>query len=297
MKKLIYIGAAALLAAGMLVSCSGKDADKDNKGISLSDYKDMTAGDSLAFYIGQFTALEYWQMASQDSTFMTEEARNEFLKGLRAGYESVGDKDAYNTGFYKGVQLAMQFKEFDKEFEISAKKSYIFDALKDGLRNDSAVNMSDAQLGFAQIQNSLEARKEAKDRDAAQKLLKEAGAKGKWTVITPELYAAPGGQPGNGAQVKDGSEIGIECVISRMDGTAIDQRNNASIIVGKSYPGPMTQAMLVMRVGETKTFYTTALSLYGRTCGRYRVEPTEILKFQLTVKPADKTVKEDDGSY
>lgn len=294
LKSALYTASAAIAMAAMLASCSGNNNDK-GESRTLADYKDLSAGDSVAFYLGQLSALDYWQMTRQDTIMASQESRDQFLKGLRAGYDAVRDNDAYNRGYYTGVQMAMQMKEFNSEYETTSNKSVLFDAISDGLRNDSAVNPSDAQMGFSQITEQLGARKEQKDRETAKGLLQaEAKAKG-WTKITDDLYASPAQGAGDGAQIKDGDNISISFNVSTLDGKEIDRRENLDLVVGKMYVGPITQAVKTMKIGQIRTFYASASALLGRMYARYGLKATDLVQFTISAKPAQPKAVTDES--
>lgn len=285
-RSILYAAASAALSVSMLASCSGKDGD-ESKAASLADYKDLSAGDSVAFYIGQITALDYWQAAQQDTVMKSRESRDQFLKGLRAGYEAVRDNDAYNRGYYTGVQLAMQLKEFGEDYETTVNRQVVFDAFADGLRNDSAINPSDAQMNFNQVTDALNARKEAKDKAAAQEILKkEAAAKG-WQMVNDGLYASKATGPEDTPLLKDGDAVKVSLSVAGVNGTEIDRRENADLIVGKAYPGPVTQALLSMRLGQTRTFFTYAQAIFGRMFARYGMKATDIVAIRISTSKAE----------
>lgn len=288
----------ALLALGASVVMSSCSGDKSTSGQvrPMSEFKNMSAGDSVAYYVGEMSALEYWQNARRDTVMMSQEARDNYLKGLRAGYDAVRDNDAYNLGYYAGVQLARQMKEFTEDYSTTVNKSVLIGALEDGLQNDSILNPGDVQQGFNEVTRVLQERKEAKDRQTAQEELKKIGETKKLQMITPSLY---GGESSGGAgeNVKEGQQVGFLMKIANLEGKSIDRRENPDMVVGKMYPGPATLGMLTMKIGETRTFYTFAQALLGRFAQRYGLKQGEIITFTITLSaPQTQSTVSDDSA-
>ncbi|MDE6273043.1 MAG: FKBP-type peptidyl-prolyl cis-trans isomerase N-terminal domain-containing protein [Muribaculaceae bacterium] len=291
-----YAASAAILALTALASCSG-NSEGDNKVRQMADYKGMSAGDSVAYYVGQMASFEYWQAARQDTLMQSREARDAYLKGLRAGYDALRDDDAYNQGYYMGMQLAMQMKEFSGDFNTSVNKSILVNSFEDGLKNDSILDRGEVQRGFTEVTSALQARKEAEDRKLAEEELKKAGTASKWQAVNPSLYAETG-KGGEGALVKEGESVGFSMIISDTKGKPIDRRENPDMVVGKMYAGPVTQAILTMKIGETRTFHTYANALLGRFAQRYGMKGTEIVSFTITLSKAEAqpVVNEESGN-
>lgn len=285
MKK-FNIVAGALAAVAILASCSGNEGGSGKK-ISISDYKNMTVGDSVAYYFGQLSATEYWQVAAGDTTLKSRESRDQFLKGLRAGFDAVKDNDAYNMGYYKGVALAMQMKELEKEYETKVNKKVLFDGYDYALQSDSAVNVSEVNEEFMKIQESIATRKEAKDRKEAAEVLKKEGAAKKWTRINDTLYGGPVATAGQGANLREGDAINLAISVNTIAGVQIDRRENLDLTVGQMLPAPVTQALLTMKMGETRKFYTPAFEFFGRAYARYNLKPTDVIELTLTAGKAE----------
>ncbi len=294
MKIRKYAASAAILFLAVLASCSGK-SEGDNEVRQLSDYNGMSAGDSVAYYVGQVASLEYWQAARQDTLMQSREARDAYLKGLRAGYDALRDDDAYNQGYYMGMQLAMQMKDFTGDFNTTVNKSILINSFEDGLKNDSILNKGDVQRGFTEVTSALQARKEADDRKSAEQELQKAGAASKWQAINPSLYAEAG-KGGEGAVVKEGESVGFSMIINNDKGKPVDRRDNPDMVVGKTYAGPVTQAVLTMKVGETRTFHTYANALLGRFAQRYGMKGPEIVSFTITLSKAEPQPEVNDES-
>lgn len=269
-----------ILCLPLLASCGGNGSDN---GKSMADYKDATAADSMIFYFGQLRAADYWREAQADTTLATRESRDEFLRGLRAGMDAVRDKDAYNQGVYVGIQLAMNMKEMQEGYDIKFNRDILFDAISDGLRNDSAVDMSEATKEYTRLINDLNQQKEERDRAKGREALAAEAKALKMTKINDDLYAAAPTKPGTGDVVKLGDNVSVVMDIAVVGGEMIDNQATPSLKVGSRLVGPVTEALLTMRPGETREFLTTPPALMGRMYLRRGLNANDILKLTITV--------------
>lgn len=286
-KSLLAAGAAILL----LASCSNEKKGENNR--SLADYGEITTPDSLLYYFGQLRAADYWQFAKSDSVLSSRQSRDEYLKGLRAGLDAAKDNDAYNQGLYVGIQLAMNMKEFSEEYGVDLNRKIVYSAIEDGLLNDSAVNTAEANRMFRQVLERLNMRKEENDRATAIATLSEAAKAGKWNKISDTLYGGLIKTPGEGPVVKEGDFVGVELEVNDTDGKEIDRRSMERIKVGQSFPGPVTEAISTMNIGEIRSFYTTGPAMFGRLSSRYNVKPTQILTFTVKLSAPAAPVSEE----
>lgn len=285
-------GVLAIASMGLMSACSG-NSSSDNKVRPISDYKNMTSGDSVAYYIGQASALDYWRIAETDTAMQTRESRDQFLKGMRAGLEGVRDNDAYNEGYYMGVQMAMQMKEFSEDFNTSYNKEILINSYTDGLKSDTILDAGKLQQEYTELVNSLNARKEAADKAEAESKLKDEAKKLKLQAINAALYAKAG-KGGEGNLLKAGDKIGISITIKDASGKDIDRRDQPEVEVGKMYAGPIAEALLTMKEGETRTFYTYASALLGRYYQRYGLKGKDIISFTIATSKAEAAAKSND---
>lgn len=270
-----------ILCLPLLAACNG---GADN-GKTMADYKDATTADSLTFYFGQMRAAEYWRNATVDTTFASRESRDEFLKGVRAGMDAVRNNDMYNQGVYLGIQLAMNLGEIDREYELKTNKAILLDALSDGLRNDSVVDYNEASVQFSQIMNALNERKELNDRTKGQEALAAEAKALKMTRLSDDLYAGAPTKPGEGELLQIGDSVAVVLTVTQIGVGEIDHQADPHFKVGSKLIGPVTDALLTMRVGESRDFLTTPPALMGRIYTRRGLKPNDILKFNITTSP------------
>lgn len=278
--KLFLAAGASLL---LFAACSNDKSE--NKVKTIADYGNLTTADSLLYYFGQLRAVDYWYFAKNDSNLLSRQSRDEYLKGLRAGLDASRDDDAYNQGLYVGVQLAMNMKEFADEYGVDVNRKIIYDAIADGLANDSAVDYNEANNLFRQILNQMNARKEKADQETASAALSEASKAGKWDKFNDELYGGLIKTPGTGDLLSMGDFASVSVEINDKDGKELDRRQSERAEIGKSFPGIVTEALYKMKVGETRTFYTSAHTMFGRLISRYKLQPAQIISFTVSVNP------------
>lgn len=277
--KILGLCAAPLL---LLAAC-GDSSDSANVR-TLEDYKDATAADSLIYYYGQLQADSYWQYARRDTTLNTRESRDEFIRGLKAGLDAAKENDAYNQGLYTGIQLAMEMKEMHDEFDINFNNTILVNAIADGLINDSIIDAGEANAHFREITASFQQKREEAERAKATEALAEVAKKNGWTKINDDLYAGKASAPGAGATLTKGDQIALSMSMKKFNGEEIDRVTDRTVNVGEVYAGAVAQALLTLKYGESRVFYSNAISVYGNYARRYGLKPGDILVITLGVR-------------
>ena len=128
MKKIALVAGLAIAVAATFTSC-GNSNKKSDAGSKKEE-------DSLAYAMGVMES-QQMQMALQqigvDSTNI-----DEFLKGVKDGVQSAGDKDkdAYNKGLAIGVSESMRFKQviYPQLFANDSTKTLPMDKFMEGLK-------------------------------------------------------------------------------------------------------------------------------------------------------------------
>ena len=138
--------------------------------------------------------------------------------GLNAAKE---DNDAYNRGLNLGMQMAMTFQQFKKDYGVELNKKVFVKALSEALSNDSIINSSDMQREFYRIMSEFNAQKEERDTKAANENLSKASETLKMKKIADNLY---GGviTPAEGEQIKDGDNVDASINVENIEGKAIN---------------------------------------------------------------------------
>lgn len=284
MKRILTFAAASLLLISM-GACSGNSSSSKSSR-SLSDFKNVSLADSMIWAYGQLRAVDYWDYARQDTTKRTEESRKNYMRGIRAGLDAVrANDDAYNQGLYVGVQLAMNLIDFEEEFGRKISRQVLITAIEEGLANDTAVDASLANSEFRNAMEKLTSQKEEADKAKGISALTNLAKEKKLTKVSDLLYAGEvKGTPGQ--QIKEGETILITVDIETLDGVMIDQRAKPDFVVGEGFPGAITDGLLAMRLGETKTYYTLPPEIFGRYYTRYNLKGDQPVKITITANPS-----------
>lgn len=291
--KIKKILGACACGACLLALCACNESGEGSKARTLADYKNVTAADSLVYYFGQLRALDFWQYTYNDTTLRTRESRDEYLRGIRAGMDAVRESDAYNQGLYVGIQMAMNLKDFSRDYDVSFNRQILLDAVADGLLNDSVVDAGVANSEFRRIMTGLDAAKDAREQEAAKAALAADAAKHHWVKINETMYAASA-IPASEARLQVGDPVGILVDIYRPDGKELDHFARPAMKVGEDVPGPVTDALLHMAPKSKQTFYVPAVLLFGRFYERYGVKASDILKVDVSAgTPAEEPSAEE----
>lgn len=277
-KNILISGALAIMTMTGATSC-GNDSGSST-GANLAD---ASVADSVMYYFGQVNASEYWRGAERDTTLASEEARQAYLRGLQAGMNAFKNSDDnYNAGMMRGLQMAMNIKEFNETYGISANPKIMFDSLKEGLANDSAFDEK-AQAQFYEILGRLNAEKERKDREEATKNLIAYAGKSKMTKISDDIYASASAS-GDSIKLKQGDKVKLTVTATGLDGQAIDVPFPPVTEIGGRYSNPvMDTALESMSSGETRKFASTALALFGGRAERFGLKPDDVVILSIQV--------------
>lgn len=217
---------AAALCALVLVGCGKKGADKF-KEVKL-DGKNVSATDSIGYYMGETMAVQVDGMAKNDTLLKDKKARENFDEGFYAGLEAVtGDNEAFNLGFVQGVSVAFgvseQLKAMGENVDIAAIASGYTNAfdkngnLKKKVEEESSMHSMKLQALMSQMQGKAQQKKNEefmKKTEAAKKKLVGEAKKGGYTDVNGyyvKTLAAGKGKLKNGQKVA--------AVITLKDGT------------------------------------------------------------------------------
>lgn len=262
-----------------LMACGGP-----GEGKSISEIKNPTEIDSLFYYFGQLRANEYWQQTRMDSTLNTQEARQQYLKGMEEGLKLGKEgNEAYNQGLFNGLTIAMNCIEFEKEYNLKPNKDIIMQSVAYGLRNDSAVDANEAQSNFYEIIGRIADQKLARDKKEAAESLKKEAAKLKMSAVNEDLYCKVT-TPGSGAQLKIGDKITLQLDIKKADGSDLGLPMPNEIEIGAGLPETLTKALTSMKPGEKATFASTAIAIFGERCSQMGMKPADVLIINIEIK-------------
>ncbi len=273
LKSLSILGA-GLVLAGTLTACEGDGSSASSQGTLAG----ASQGDSLMYYFGQTRATEFWQQARRDTTLADEAARKEFMQGVRAGLDAVQNSEAYNLGVFQGVQLALNLKDFQKDFPgVTLKNDIMLRAMADGLKSDSTFDAEEAQKALYAIIGQLEARKEEADRAESVKGLQQQGDALSMRKITDYLYGVAF-TAGDGTKFNPGDTVTTSMTLATVDGRTLRVPLPSEVVIGRRYVSPLvSEALATMTRNGASRFLTSAFAMFGNRCERLELKNDEPL--------------------
>ena len=281
MKKLTLFSAG--IVAMMFASC------QQSGGNLLSEA--TTPADSLMYYFGQMRGMEYVRQAETDTIYKDTALKQAYMQGVQAGLSGVREDDeAYNRGFYLGMQMAMSFQQFKEQYGMPANKKMFVQSLTEAINSDSLPNNSELQSNFYRIMGQMNAEKEEREKAAAvETVSKEAKTLG-MTEIDEELYGKVT-VTSEGEQLKDGDEVNITSSLVDESGKVLQAPVGPKAKIGsRSVPKVISDALKFLKNGESGEFVTSVHALYGNRAAQMNLKPEQVLT--LTLK-ADLVEKEE----
>lgn len=277
MKKYLRYSLALLLPAA-LASCNGIG----NK--TLSDTENATPGDSISYYFGQSVSGDFWLDTESDTTLRDEVAREQYIKGVQAGMAALNDADAYNRGVFVGVQIAQEIRDLKKTYPDQEFNEGLFlSALKEGLKNDTAVDTPQAKADLYRVLGNLASKKAQTDRATSTDALAKEAKKLGMAKVSEGLYSKVITK-GEGPKLEKTSMIRADITASTVSGQMIGMQFPKEFEVGRNYSSPIImQALLSMQPGETAQFLASPIDVAPRRYREGEFKPTDIIKFTIKV--------------
>lgn len=269
-------------AIALIMAACGSESSSNKSAMPAN----ASTVDSVMYYFGQMRASDYWRQARNDTTLASEVSRQAYLRGLRAGMESVHSNDeAYNQGLLIGMQMAMNLNEFGDMYNVKPNTAIMMQSLTAGLKNDTAADIAANQREFTKLMNRLNTERETRlSVESAKILAKEAPALG-MTKIDSTLYGKTL-KPAEGENFKQGEKARVQIVLTDLKGKDIKMRMPQEVTVGDRYvAAPISQAVSTMSPGEVKEFLTTAVVLMGQRSHQLNLEPTQPVRLTITTLP------------
>lgn len=265
----------------IVASCSG-GAATDSDGNPATVTENSPKADSLVYYFGQMRGAEYLREANRDTLLATDDAKQQYLRGVKAGLDAVKTgKEAYNKGVFQGIQMAMNIQQFEADYNIRLSDKKFLDGLSEAIMSDSTLDASSLQSSFYKLMNEFNKDKEERDRAASQSALKAAGEALKMKPITDQLW---GDVPASDSlKVKDGDRIKSEINITTLNDKTVDAPFPKELTVGQRLStSPLSEAFKTLSSGQTGTFITSAQALFGARCQQLGLKPTDVLRLEVT---------------
>lgn len=281
--KFRYLTYAGFLAVVLFVLTGCKP----QRGKALSDYSNLTTGDSLMYYYAQMRAIDYWDEARNDTSLRSVEERRKYLDGVIAGMKAIrkGEKnDIYNQGVRAGARMAMRFIDFENTYNVDLEDEILINSLMRGLESpDNEIPWDECQETFYRLLGEVkEKRREEISKDAQQTLVAVA-RKNNLSKIQPDLYYRIE-KKGFGPYAKAGDAIFITVDYSLDDGEDIGMPPTERIVVGASgVPQVLDNAYMRLNKGSVAMFATTAQAVFGSRTDIMDLNPDDVLIIRITL--------------
>lgn len=260
----------------MLQACGGKSGN-------ISDMDGANAADSMMYYFGAMQASNYWQDAETDTLLRTEKAREKFLEGFRKAMKMDEDDSAYNKGLQLGLRLAIRLREFEKRYGVTFSENVLANSLEYFLRNDSSINISEAQKVYYVIKDRFELNAATKEIEAAKSNLAMFGNSRGFEMLSDTLYYKDITPAIGDPAFHEGDKIALEVTASTVDGKEITARQFPdSLTLGEGrIPAVVRYSIYTMTNGQTRQFMTTPRSLFGKRYAVYNLPYDEPVIFTV----------------
>ena len=239
--------------------------------------------DSMMYYFGEMQANNYSQDAESDTLLRSEEAKAQFMEGLRHAIKMDSSDEAYNKGLQLGLRLALRLREFENRYGVSFSKDIMAAALENALNSYKEVDIISAQKGFYAIKDRLELKTASKEVSDAIVKLRTQGNDNGFIMISDTLFAKDV-TPGNGGPTfKNGDRVAVEVSASTLDGKEIVARQFPdSLTIGEGrVPKIVSIGINTMTNGQTRTFMTTPRTLFGKRYAAYHLPHDEPVLFTV----------------
>lgn len=280
MKKISPLSVIATIAGTLLMAaCSSGVGD----GKTLEETNPHSQADSLSYYFGTMYADNYWRTYANDSNATSEEARHQYIEGVRKGI-SLGENPQYLEGVATGIQFILGIRDLEKDLGVRLDEKRILAALAYGMRNDSIIDGAANQQALQAILQALGEKKDKEDLQAGQKAVEQAATKNSMKQISDGIYGKTV-RTGQGPLLKAGDAVNVHMTVTPLSGKKISIPMPEVIQVGSMFQDtPLAPAIETLHQNESVELLTSAMALFGNQCSRMGLEPAEVVRISLTTK-------------
>ncbi|MDE6337640.1 MAG: hypothetical protein K2L34_13835 [Muribaculaceae bacterium] len=277
--KIKYLFSTAALAL-LLASCNGTGTDNAPSPATTPDIS--AKADSLVYCFGQMRGAEYVREAQRDTTLATDAAKQEYLRGVKAGLDAVKTgKEAYNKGLFQGIQMAMNINQFTEDYNVRLSDKVFMEGLSAAIKTDTVIDAPAMQGTFYKLMNEFNKAKEERDKEAALSALKAAGEALKMKSLSDQLWGTI--PSGDAAKIKDGDRIKADIKITTLNGKDVNSPFPKELTVGQRLSNnPLSEAFKSLASGQTGTFITSAQALFGARAQQLGLKAADVLKLEVT---------------
>lgn len=290
MKKTVY----TILASALLLTSCGPD-----KGRELSDMSDPTTADSLLYYYAQLRAHEYWDEAENDTSLRSEEARRQFLDGLRTGMEAIkssGKDDVYNEGVRLGIRMATNMQNLANLYGLDLDKEVMLESFENGLASQKEFPVTDYQNEFYRLLGVLKKQEIKREKEQSHVTLIEEARKRHMSKIADNLYYAVI-RKGSGPYAHNGDALYVSIIYQRADGEDLGMPSPEMVTIGApGVPFVLNEAYSRLTEGSTIAFATTAEAVFGSRTEIMGLRQSDVIVITITLNDIVSHVHGDDNN-
>lgn len=291
MKKLILLGAAALMTLGF-TSCNGKSDSP------------TTTGDSIAYYLGQAQGM------GLNNSIQTMPELNIDKTAFLAGVKTVLDADTSLNGYLEGVQMGLQLASQLKQWDdagISVNREMLMAQLSETFKADS-VDTKQQQVVDSimrplmekayqammnkRVQDQEKAAREAEEKakvniEAGKAFIDSLKAADKEIVTTQSGLAYKVVTKGNGTIAKESDRVSVVYTGKLIDGTEFDSSKGEAVKFSPRgvVPG-FAEALTTFPVGTKVILYIPENLGYGKR-DNGKIVAGSTLIFDLEIKEVE----------
>ena len=278
--KTIRLSALAL-GAMLLVGCSGSTPQPK----TIDQIANATFEDSVSYYFGQQSSMDFWRMTFQDSTLKTDAAKAAYLQGLAKGMTMLGDNEAFNHGLMAGLQMAASINNIKENYETQLSADSYLAGVAYGMQSDTIIKPHLVQQEMAPLGQRLEAKRYAKEKaEADAKIVKEMEKSGYQQDTTGLVYKVIA--PVQGQKLEKGQMVLVELKMTDVDGKSLvpSDINPMPVKVGEYRYSPIVNEVLpIMSVGAIYKVLGSAPDLFGPQARQFRLKGSDIACLEIKV--------------
>lgn len=270
MKRILF---SISIIAGLLLS-----ACDNSNGRKISDYSEMSTGDSLLYYYIQLRAHEYWEKAVSDTSLRSRDSRDSYLEGVEKGFDLVKDDDNFNLGLRNGVRMAVRLREFEQKYHIKLNEDIVLESLRNGLADERNLTPMDDQKQFYRLLDKMKRELRAVQKESAMKTLEAEAKKRGLEKLEENLYFKVL-REGEGRKAVTGDVITVSSGYERVDGENLGLPTPVTVTLGDNLPAVVNRAYSELSSGASAEFAATAQDLFGSRTSQMGLADDDVVIF------------------
>jgi len=202
----------------------------------ISEVKNATLSDSLAYFMGQSAAATYWQQCESDSTIAGAENVKKFQEGFAAGLKQMQENRAYAAGYLQAVMVSEDIRGINENMKLKLDPNRLAQGFNRGMKGKDAVDpvklrasmqILESRVGTIMQQQGAQAPQQAMGTvPGADALLKKAADEGGATQATKSGIRYKIENPGQGATPVQGDLLTVSIAFKDLNGNIVQTTKN-----------------------------------------------------------------------